>query len=225
MNPKLPPSIASWILERFMPNGCDEALVGDLLESFRAGRSVNWYRRQVLIAVLLGWTKSLLLQWPSLVFAFAWATTAPAWTLLITRLYHTFNLTGPIWRLPWPWSFVCYTGVSIMESLLFIWAGVLTFLLVLVVPLKGKLDLRLGRALAASIAGLVLAYFSAMSIQFIFAPMFYRHSVDWRTLTLPGEMLNFSLPRIMMRLPYLIAMFCALWGAVTSSRRAVKTIN
>lgn len=224
MRSKLPPPIASWILERFMPNGCDEALAGDLLESFRAGRSVNWYWRQVLIAVLLGWTKSILLQWPSLVFAFAWATLAPAWTLLITRLYHTSNLTGPIWRLPWPWSTICYIGVSIVESLFFIWAGVLSYLLILSASIRRRLDLRLGRALAASIAGLVLAYFSAISIQFIFAPMFYSHPVDWRMLTFPGVIMDFSLPRLIMRIPYAIAMISALWGFVPCYRRAMKTI-
>jgi hypothetical protein len=225
MIPKIPPPIASWMLERFMPDGCDEAIAGDLLESFHAGRSVNWYWRQVLGAVLLGWIRSLLLHRPALVFAFSWATLAPAWTLLITRLYHTSNLYGPIWRLPWPWSTLCYFGILIVESLLFIWAGVLSYLLVLVASFRRRLDLRLSRALAASLAGSVLAYLSAISIQFIFAPMFYSHPVDWRTLTFPGVIMDFGLPRLIMRIPYLIAMFIALWGAVPYNRRAMKTIN
>jgi hypothetical protein len=108
---------------------------------------------------------------------------------------------------------------------LFIWAGVLSYLLVLVASFRRRLDLRLSRALAASLAGLVLAYLSAISIQFIFAPMFYSHPVDWRTLTFPGVIMDFGLPRLIMRIPYLIAMFIALWGAVPYNRRAMKTIN
>lgn len=44
------PRIATWLLNRL--SGCDEALVGDMVEEYRRGRSRLWYWRQTSIAVL-----------------------------------------------------------------------------------------------------------------------------------------------------------------------------
>src|SRR5262249_3751810 len=46
------PKAATWLLKYF---GCqNEALIGDLLEEYRQGRSAAWYWRQVLMAILVG---------------------------------------------------------------------------------------------------------------------------------------------------------------------------
>jgi hypothetical protein len=47
-----PPAGATGLLLRFGPQ--DDALVGDLVEEYRSGRSRAWYWRQVLAAVALG---------------------------------------------------------------------------------------------------------------------------------------------------------------------------
>ena len=50
-----PPRLATWLLSRFGP--ANDALLGDLLEEYRAGRSARWYWRQVMMAMLVGrWT-------------------------------------------------------------------------------------------------------------------------------------------------------------------------
>ena len=50
-----PPRFATWLLSRWGP--ANVALLGDLLEEYRAGRSARWYWRQVMIAMLVGrWT-------------------------------------------------------------------------------------------------------------------------------------------------------------------------
>jgi hypothetical protein len=49
-----PPRIATWLLQHL---GCDpnnEAIVGDLVEQYRAGRSRMWYRGQALRALIVG---------------------------------------------------------------------------------------------------------------------------------------------------------------------------
>lgn len=51
MNPSYPPRLATILLEHFGPESNKEALAGDLLESFRQGRSSAWYWRQVLSAI------------------------------------------------------------------------------------------------------------------------------------------------------------------------------
>jgi len=45
------------MLEHCAPPRGDEALAGDLLEELRAGRSPQWYWKQVLSAIALGWMR------------------------------------------------------------------------------------------------------------------------------------------------------------------------
>jgi hypothetical protein len=59
MNRFEPPRIAGWILERCVPGDQTDVLAGDLLEEFRAGRTVRWYRHQVLSAVVAGWMREM----------------------------------------------------------------------------------------------------------------------------------------------------------------------
>jgi preprotein translocase subunit SecY len=56
MTEKQPPALATWLLKRASRG--NEALVGDLLEEYRRGRSVVWYWRQVLTTVVVGRSKA-----------------------------------------------------------------------------------------------------------------------------------------------------------------------
>ncbi len=49
---KTPPRLATALLERLGPR--DEALIGDLVEEYRSGRSGTWYWRQALTAIAIG---------------------------------------------------------------------------------------------------------------------------------------------------------------------------
>jgi hypothetical protein len=53
MSERVPPAIATWLIERLGPVHHRESLIGDLIEQYRRGRSERWYWRQVVIAVLL----------------------------------------------------------------------------------------------------------------------------------------------------------------------------
>jgi hypothetical protein len=53
-----PPKLATWLLEQFSLL-LDAPLAGDLIESFRQGRSSAWYWRQVLWAVMVRFLQSL----------------------------------------------------------------------------------------------------------------------------------------------------------------------
>ena len=61
-----PPTLAVFLLRHLCPKDNQEALIGDLLESFREGRSDGWFWRQVLIALLAGVSKGLRLHWPQI---------------------------------------------------------------------------------------------------------------------------------------------------------------
>lgn len=49
-----PPKLATWLLDRLGFATQNPALVGDLLEEFRGGRSRGWYWRQTLTAIAAG---------------------------------------------------------------------------------------------------------------------------------------------------------------------------
>lgn len=50
---KQPPRPATWLLNHLDCGDNVESLLGDLVESYRQGRSDSWYWRQVLLAVLV----------------------------------------------------------------------------------------------------------------------------------------------------------------------------
>lgn len=50
MSQRIPPRLATWLLNRL--SGYNQALVGDMIEEYRRGRSRLWYWRQTAIAVL-----------------------------------------------------------------------------------------------------------------------------------------------------------------------------
>jgi hypothetical protein len=48
---RVPPKLASWVLERWGSPYHGESLAGDLIEQYQEGRSRAWYWRQVLAAI------------------------------------------------------------------------------------------------------------------------------------------------------------------------------
>jgi hypothetical protein len=61
---------AAWRLEHLVPRGGNEQpLAGDLSEGYSQGRSAAWYWRQVLVAIMVGFSKELRARWVTLMFA------------------------------------------------------------------------------------------------------------------------------------------------------------
>ena len=223
MTSTAPPRVATWMLLHLLPRDHDEALAGDLLESFRAGRSGAWYWRQVMVAIATQWLRSLVNHSSALIFAAIWGMISPAWELVIIRLYHTSNLVGPIWRLPWPWSTVCMICLTTVEALLFIWTGALIYLLVSLRTFGSAKHWRIGRSVVLSVGGYVLAVGCLFAIELMSPSPSMGHGVDWRTLTISGVINNFGLFTTLGRVPYLIATGCALWGGIPIDKRLIKT--
>ena len=76
MTQSKPPALASWMLDHLLWGGRNEALAGDLLEEFQRRRSVAWYWRQVLGAIVASVTGELRRHWKLLsleaVFVLVW---------------------------------------------------------------------------------------------------------------------------------------------------------
>lgn len=81
------PAVATWLLERFC---ADDGLAGDLMEEFRGGRSLTWYWKQAVVAVLV---------YPiSQIREHKWlAVRAIATGLAIWYVLNTMFLKGVVW--------------------------------------------------------------------------------------------------------------------------------
>ncbi len=159
-----PPSIASWILKHLTPGPSNEALAGDLFEEFRSGRSAVWYWRQVLAAISLGCLREFLELRVVTLFAVLWSMLVPAWLLIIASLEQHFKLGERIWRMDWPWSTVCDLGLLLAANLLFIWLGILLYL----IPhlwMARRLNVRQIRGgILASIPGLIVLWVALIAL-------------------------------------------------------------
>jgi len=128
-----PPKLATWLLEQFSPV-LEAPLAGDLIESFRQGRSSGWYWRQVLWAILVAFLCSSRKQWGRLAYAVVcgglvsatWFSmfpkTASTYVQSITEstgvhferiqvqevraLPGVFDLYAKSYGIHWPWSLV-----------------------------------------------------------------------------------------------------------------------
>jgi hypothetical protein len=54
-----PPRVAAWLFNCLAFSRHDEAIIGDLDESYNNGRSRSWYWRQVFFAVVVAWLKEI----------------------------------------------------------------------------------------------------------------------------------------------------------------------
>jgi len=59
MKSSKPPVLATWLLEHMRFCDAHDAVIGDLMEGFRQGRSPSWYWRQVFVAILIGFSSEV----------------------------------------------------------------------------------------------------------------------------------------------------------------------
>lgn len=212
-----PPSLATWMLEHLTPGDRDEALAGDLLEQFQSGRSGAWYWRQALHACVVGWTLNLRARLPLLVFALLWSMLAPAWTAILDRILNDVRVAGLMWHMDAPFSPLWRLLLWMPLNVLYLWAGILLFVLshgslTRAVP-RRQLFTALGVA-----AGLFLpVYFGTFVVANLLAwpgPVVPRHS-----LTPVNELADLAVWADILRIPYFLTLLFALWKASPRYRR------
>ncbi len=212
-----PPPIAHWILEHLAAGDRDEALAGDLVEEFRAGRSEGWYWRQTLTACLVSWGAALQARVPLIFFSLAWSMLAPAWQLLCERVSDSRIATnlpnmiqptfGPLWLIP------ALVGWTVLHAG-FVWIGVLVYSAAqgtLGPPLRG-VKVRRGLILAAIV--LDVLYPVAVLLGAVYGIAGQQFSA-----TAMGRITDVRQFADLIRAPYFIALLSALWGAVMTSPR------
>jgi hypothetical protein len=204
-----PPSMATWLLEHGRPGGGDDALSGDLLEEFNSGhRSTNWYWRQVISACGLEWLESVRVRASLFVFCLLWSMPAPAWKIFGDRIEHAqaleqlWQLAGALWVIP---AFIFWAGVQSS----YLWAGILTYILV---------SKFLGNSFRGETAILAclrapLVFLPIIGVTFVLMNLYsYPGLIDARLAPTPlGQIADLRMPADVLRIPYFIALVCALW--------------
>jgi hypothetical protein len=206
------------MLEHLTSGDHHEALAGDLVESFRAGRSDGWYWRQTLTACFVSWCLALQARLPLALFALAWSMLAPAWNLVcdhVTNSRAAANLPsifGGLWIIP------ALIGWTILHAAL-VWGGALIYSAVhgtLGPPLRGE-KVRRGLLIAPLVLGVVNA------VMFFLGGLYYYSipglSGQQLAATAMGRITDVRLLPDLLRLPYFIALLSALWGTVVTSPR------
>ncbi len=220
MNRREPPPFASWALAHLTSGDQDEALAGDLLEHYRAGRSDAWFWRQVLASCVISWSQSLTARGPALVFALSWSFLAPAWKAAIDHVADplTFEIAwkimGPFWL---PFALIGWTALHAG----FLWIGLLVYQFAHAIasrPLARK-DLRLAFWIAT------LAYPPIAGITYVLAAIYVYSLPGLAHATLAhealGQIADLGILPDLIRIPYLLALLIALWPIAYRQRRGL----
>jgi hypothetical protein len=203
-----PPATATWLLEHFTPGERNEALAGDLLEEFQNGRTARWYWRQVTVAIAIECFRDFLNHPRPLAFAALWSMLAPAWFVFTVKIENNANVFGLTSRLHFPWSMICYLGLSLTIGLIFIWTGSLLYLLLQIGVTRSFSNLQLKRRLLLSVS-VYIAVSAGMFGLNIFLPL--GDSIDLNTLTPLNAMTDFRTWATVTRLFSLVSLLCTLW--------------
>ena len=205
-----PPPLANWVLEHLSIGERNEALAGDLLEEFRAGRTERWYWGQVLAAVAVTWLENLGGRAPMLLFVILWSMAAPAWnsfciTVQSEGLQNRLSIIfGAIWIVP---AFIAWTVLH----LAFVWGGLLVFRLFYryfggtIHPARFKRAIFLAPIVFIPVYG---ALFLGVSLYW------YSTFAHFQLQPSPlGQVFDLRPLANLIRIPYLLALLCALWKA------------
>lgn len=216
-----PPTLATWMLEHCVPADHADALAGDLLEDFRTGRSDGWYWRQTLSACAVSWAEGLRARMPLVLFALLWSMLAPAWNAFVDGLDNAFVFDRVLSHLGPLWIIVAFAGWLFLHSL-FLWAGILVYYVanasLVRVPRKWK------PRRAFLLAPLVFA--PIYGAFFLWADLYwYSFFANEKLATTPlAQIADLQMLADVIRLPYFIALLCALWNLVPQPTRATQTL-
>jgi hypothetical protein len=223
MNRREPPLSAGWVLQHLATGDCNEALSGDLLEEFCAGRSEAWYWRQVAAACVVSWFRTLQANASLLLFALVWSLMSPAWNEMCSRIEDS-QMVVNIWPMFGGfWAFPAFLLWAVLHAT-FLWSGVLVF--TAVHRNSGHtlhLDkIRRGLLLAPLVFSVVYgSTFVILNLYWYSIP----HLANQRLATAPLEqIMDLRILADAIRLPYFVALLVSLWGVVDASPRSAKRI-
>jgi hypothetical protein len=214
MTPKHPPRLARWVLEHLTADEQKDALSGDLMEEFRAGRSRGWYWRQAATAVIVSMARTLRTNWFALAFSVLWVLPLPALEIYFLREMQLGRYFVKVWSYPWPYSTICDIALTIGWKLLYLWLGIAFWQILLAFATRRTSVRQLVKGLFASVVVYGAAYLGMMAY-FLAFPRAY--AVDWRRVNPLSFVFN-PASMLITDLPFIVAMLAGILLA-TSTRQ------
>lgn len=145
-------ALASWLL-KYLTFGRDrEALTGDLLEELRSGRSPIWYWRQILSAIGVGLLRKSRDCVLALIFSIAWSILYPSWQLCLAQI-----MPQRLASIDFPYSSALHSLSEMLPALLFVWIGLLFYLVSRIEKTSKISGLRILASLSISLNVLFMA--------------------------------------------------------------------
>lgn len=216
-----PPRAATWMLEHLTPADRDDALAGDLLEDFRAGRSNGWYWRQTIAACTVGWIGHLGQRRMLVTFAALWSMLAPEWLALELRIVGGSRASLGTWRMDAPG--VGSIGWWLLLNLGFIWAGMLLYFVSHANCARTFTKEQVVHATAFAVPIFFFAYIGSFILANLYSypgPLVARS-----TITPFRELTDLRGWADLLRIPYFISLLAALWGTTANRRGSPQAIE
>jgi hypothetical protein len=138
---------------------------------------------------------------------------APAWLHLVFDLRLRLDFAGHLRQIDWPWSILLDLGLTLASIVLFVWAGALLYLLPQFGIASGLGLRRLSWRFLCSIQIFIWTYAALVLVLVLFPGRFAHPPV----LTALGEITDFRADSLLRRIPFLLALLCALWPATQRS--------
>jgi hypothetical protein len=209
MNPKWLVAVATWILEHLTYGTHKEALVGDLLEELRRGRSTRWYWRQVLSAIGVELSRRPRDYTLTLIFSAAWSTLYPLWWRSIGRSHLPQTLPQRWAALDWPYSGTLALLCGVTPAVTFIWLGLLVYLISRLGVARELTGLQVLRSLSISLNVLLVVNVAVLKF-------FGNAAIDIRFVPREDFYATFHLNSI--AVPLVLSLFSAIACALPSAR-------
>lgn len=211
-----PPPIATWMLEHCAVGDCNEALAGDLREGYSSGLSDGWYWRQVFAACAVSWSESLRARIPLLAFALIWSMMAPAWKVFTDGIESALSFDRILQSFGPVWVFAALAVWLVLNSI-FLWAGISVFILFQ----AGRREVFRGKLLRRAFLLASLIFLPIYGVTWVWGSLYwYSFFANTKMATTPlGQIADLQMLSDVIRLPYFIALFAALWSAVPQSIR------
>lgn len=205
-----PPRAVRWMLEHFASGTDGEALAGDLLEEFRAGRGAAWYWRQALAAVAIGFARTLWERRMVVVFSLLYCFPMPWLWLRWVRYEAHGGWMGHIWAMPWPWSTIVAMAMGLLPEITAVWIGIAIYVLLHFVIERPLREPRVWRGMWVS----ALTWWLPMVVVAV-APV---HGVI-NTNTATVAMLMRDPVFLLMKVPQFVAVIVGIWVALPKEKR------
>jgi hypothetical protein len=201
--------LATWILEHLTYGTHKQALVGDLLEELRRGRSTRWYWRQVLSAIGVELSRRPRDYALTLIFSAAWSTLYPFWWHLIGRSHLPQTIPERWAALDWPYSGALALFCGVTPAVTFIWLGIFVYLISRLGVARELTGFQVLRSLSVSLNVLLVANVAVLKF-------FGNAAIDIRFIPREDFYATFHLNSI--SVPLILSLFFAVAFALPSAR-------